>query len=147
MTWILRLLLWLALATAAAPASAQKVAGLARTPPMGWNSWNHYGCEIDEGLIRRTADAMVANGMRDAGYLYVNIDDCWQGERDTDGFLQPDPRRFPSGIKALADYVHARGLKLGIYSDAGSKTAAAGPGARGTNTRTRSSLRAGRSIT
>ena len=125
------LLLWLALATAAGPAAAQKFAELARTPPMGWNSWNHYGCEIDEALIRRTADAMVATGMRDAGYVYVNIDDCWQGERDADGFLQPDPQRFPSGIGALADYVHARGLKLGIYSDAGAKTCAGRAGSQG----------------
>ena len=65
--------------------------GLARTPPMGWNSWNRYGCRIDEGLIRGVADAMVTNGMRDAGYTYVNIDDCWQGERDKDGFIQADP--------------------------------------------------------
>jgi alpha-galactosidase len=126
-----RLLLWLALAMTAAPASAQKFAELARTPPMGWNSWNHYGCQIDEALIRGTADAMVANGMRDAGYVYVNIDDCWQGERDADGFLQPDPQRFPSGIKALADYVHARGLKLGIYSDAGAKTCGGRAGSQG----------------
>lgn len=124
---------WLALALAltATSASAQKFAELAPTPPMGWNSWNHYACEIDEGLIRRTADAMVANGMRDAGYVYVNIDDCWQGPRDADGFLQADPARFPSGIKALADYVHARGLKLGIYSDAGSKTCAGRAGSQG----------------
>lgn len=126
-----RLLLWLALVLAAVPASAQKFAELARTPPMGWNSWNHYGCNVDEGLIRRTADAMVANGMREAGYTYVNIDDCWQGERDADGFLQPDPQRFPSGIKALADYVHARGLKLGIYSDAGAKTCGGRAGSQG----------------
>jgi alpha-galactosidase len=126
-----RLLLWLALVLAAVPASAQKYAELARTPPMGWNSWNHYGCEIDEALIRRTADAMAANGMRDAGYVYVNIDDCWQGERDANGFLQPDGRRFPSGIKALADYVHARGLKLGIYSDAGAKTCGGRAGSQG----------------
>jgi len=127
----LRFLLWLALALTAAPASAQKFAELARTPPMGWNSWNHYGCSIDEDLIRRTADAMVANGMRDAGYVYVNIDDCWQGPRDAEGFLQPDPQRFPSGIKALADYVHARGLKLGIYSDAGAKTCGGRAGSQG----------------
>jgi len=125
------LLVLLVLAWVAVPASAQKFAELARTPPMGWNSWNHYGCSIDEDLIRRTADAMVANGMRDAGYLYVNIDDCWQGPRDADGFLQPDPQRFPSGIKALADYVHARGLKLGIYSDAGAKTCGGRAGSQG----------------
>jgi alpha-galactosidase len=126
-----RAMIGLSLALAATPAWPQKFAGLAQTPPMGWNSWNHYGCEIDEGLIRRTADAMVANGMRDAGYVYVNIDDCWQGARDADGFLQPDPQRFPSGIKALADYVHARGLKLGLYSDAGAKTCAGRAGSQG----------------
>lgn len=127
----LALLALLCAGLAAQPASAQKFADLARTPPMGWNSWNHYGCEIDEELIRRTADAMVANGMRDAGYVYVNIDDCWQGERDADGFLQPDPQRFPSGIKALSDYVHTRGLKLGIYSDAGSRSCGGRAGSQG----------------
>ncbi|HET8649820.1 MAG TPA: glycoside hydrolase family 27 protein [Gemmatimonadales bacterium] len=96
---------------------------LAPAPPMGWNSWNKFGCHIDEQLIRETADAIVASGMRDAGYRYVNIDDCWMApERDAQGRLQPDPERFPHGIKALADYVHAKGLKLGIYSSAGTKT-------------------------
>jgi alpha-galactosidase len=90
---------------------------------MGWNSWNHFHCDIYEDLIRETADAMVASGMREAGYEYVNIDDCWMApQRDANGDLQADPERFPSGIKALADYVHARGLKLGIYSSAGTKT-------------------------
>lgn len=116
---------------ACAPAFAQSAAPLAQTPPMGWNSWNRYGCRIDESLIRGVADAMVANGMRDAGYAYVNIDDCWQGERDKDGFIQADPARFPSGIKALADYVHTRGLKLGIYSDAGVKTCGGRAGSQG----------------
>ncbi len=110
---------------------AQKFEDLAQTPPMGWNSWNHFGCDVDEELIRETADAMVASGMRDAGYLYVNIDDCWHGERDEDGFIQAHPERFPSGMKALADYVHSKGLKLGIYSDAGWKTCAGRPGSRG----------------
>jgi len=119
------------LVCASTPAFAQGAAPLAQTPPMGWNSWNRYGCRIDEGLIRGVADAMVANGMRDAGYTYVNIDDCWQGERDKDGFIQADPVRFPSGIKALADYVHARGLKLGIYSDAGAKTCGGRAGSQG----------------
>lgn len=104
---------------------------LARTPPMGWNSWNTFGCSIDAALIRETADAMVASGLRDAGYVYVNIDDCWHGERDAQGFIQPDPKRFPSGMKALADYVHSKGLKLGIYSDAGEKTCAGFPGSQG----------------
>ncbi|NOW48258.1 alpha-galactosidase [Novosphingobium sp. SG751A] len=116
---------------ACVPAFAQSATPLAQTPPMGWNSWNRYGCRIDESLIRSVADAMVANGMRDAGYAYVNIDDCWQGERGKDGFIQADPVRFPSGIKALADYVHARGLKLGIYSDAGTKTCGGRAGSQG----------------
>ena len=115
----------------AALAAAQKATGLAATPPMGWNSWNRFGCDVDERLVRATADAMVASGMRDAGYLYVNIDDCWHGTRDADGFIRPDPERFPSGMKALADYVHARGLKLGIYSDAGATTCGGRPGSRG----------------
>ena len=105
-----------------APASAQKVEGLALTPPMGWNSWNHYGCNIDETLIKRTADALVSSGLRDAGYVYVNLDDCWHGARDEAGNIQPDPQRFPSGMKALGDYLHQRGLKFGLYSDAGATT-------------------------
>jgi len=112
-------------------AHGQKFDDLAETPPMGWNSWNTFACDIDEALIRETADAIVASGMRDAGYVYVNIDDCWHGERDEDGFIQPHPERFPSGMKALADYVHSKGLKLGIYSDAGSKTCAGRPGSQG----------------
>lgn len=112
-------------------AHAQKFEGLALTPPLGWNSWNHFGCDVDEKLIRETADAMVASGMKDAGYQYVNIDDCWHGERDELGFIHPDPERFPSGMKALADYVHSKGLKLGIYSDAGWKTCGGRPGSRG----------------
>ena len=123
-------LLAAALGTASVTA-AQKAPDLALTPPMGWNSWNHHGCEIDEQLIRETADAMIANGMRDAGYVYVNLDDCWQGERDADGFIQPDPARFPSGMKALGDYLHNRGFKFGIYSDAGSKTCAGRAGSQG----------------
>jgi alpha-galactosidase len=110
---------------------AQKFNGLALTPPMGWNSWNKFGCEVSEELIRETADAMIATGMKDAGYRYINIDDCWHGERDSIGFIHPDPEHFPSGMKALADYVHVRGLKLGIYSDAGWKTCGGRPGSRG----------------
>ncbi|WP_018014037.1 glycoside hydrolase family 27 protein [Teredinibacter turnerae] len=112
-------------------ALADKFEGLALSPPMGWNSWNTFGCDIDEGLIKTIADKMVASGMRDAGYQYVNIDDCWHGERDENGFIQPDKTRFPSGIKALADYVHNKGLKLGIYSDAGDKTCGGRPGSNG----------------
>jgi alpha-galactosidase len=115
----------------AATAQAQKSPGLALTPPMGWNSWNKFHCNVSETLIRETADAMVSSGMRDAGYQYVNIDDCWHGTRDTLGFIRPDSTHFPSGMKALADYIHSKGLKLGIYSDAGSKTCAGRPGSRG----------------
>ena len=124
------LLAALLLATPGA-AAAQKVDGLAPTPPMGWNSWNHYGCDIDENLIKRTADALVSSGLRDAGYTYVNLDDCWHGERDEAGNIQPHPQRFPSGMKALGDYLHQRGLKFGIYSDAGSMTCAGRPGSQG----------------
>jgi alpha-galactosidase len=99
---------------------------LAPTPPMGWNSWNRFGCDIDENLIRETADAMVSSGMAAAGYEYVNIDDCWaEPERDPEtGRYVAHHERFPSGIKALADYVHERGLKLGIYTSAGTLTCA-----------------------
>jgi len=106
--------------------------GMASTPPMGWNSWNEFGCEINEQLIRETADALVASGMVAAGYEYINIDDCWMAhERDAEGNLQADPSTFPSGIAAIADYVHARGLKLGIYSSAGTLTCAGRPGSIG----------------
>ncbi|WP_229505605.1 glycoside hydrolase family 27 protein [Massilia genomosp. 1] len=114
-----------------ARASAQKFDTLAATPQMGWNSWNRFACNIDEKLIRETVDAMVRIGMKDAGYEYVNIDDCWHGKRDKNGNIEPDPVRFPSGMKALADYVHAKGLKLGIYSDAGATTCGGRPGSRG----------------
>jgi alpha-galactosidase len=104
---------------------------LAQTPPMGWNSWNKFACNVSEDLIKSVADAMASNGMKDAGYQYVVIDDCWQVSRDENGNIVADPQRFPSGIKALADYVHAKGLKFGIYSDAGSKTCAGRPGSQG----------------
>src|SRR4029079_15952707 len=90
------------------------------------NSWNKFGCNVSESLIRETAAALVSSGMRDAGFVYVNIDDCWHGQRDAQGFIHEDPKRFPSGMKALADYVHSKGLKLGIYSDAGWKTCGGG---------------------
>ena len=105
--------------------------GLAKTPPMGWNSWNKFGCNVSEELIKQIADAMVSNGMKDAGYQYIVIDDCWQVDRDSQGNIIPDGKRFPSGIRALADYVHAKGLKFGIYSDAGTLTCEKRPGSRG----------------
>jgi len=101
------------------------------TPPMGWNSWNKFACEVDEKLIKEIADAMVSSGMKAAGYTYINIDDCWHGDRDSLGFIHPDAKRFPSGMKALADYIHSKGLKMGIYSDAGSQTCGGRPGSRG----------------
>ena len=110
---------------------AQKYAGLAMTPPMGWNSWNKFGCDVNEEKLKAAADALVASGMQAAGYKYIVIDDCWHGQRDAQGFIQADPVHFPSGIKALADYIHAKGLKFGIYSDAGWKTCAGRPGSRG----------------
>jgi alpha-galactosidase len=104
---------------------------IAPTPPMGWNSWNKFKCDVSEKLIREQADAMAASGMKAAGYTYIVIDDCWQKSRDVDGNIQADPERFPSGIKALADYVHAKGLKFGLYSDAGSLTCGGRPGSAG----------------
>jgi alpha-galactosidase len=103
---------------------------LAPTPPMGWNSWNKFGCNVSEKLIRGAADALVASGMKAAGYTYVVIDDCWQTKRDDRGAIVADPVRFPSGIKALAAAVHAKGLKFGIYSDAGTLTCAKRPGSK-----------------
>ena len=108
--------------------SAQTSASLAPTPPMGWNSWNKFGCNVSDKLIREMADAVVSSGMQAAGYQYVNIDDCWQVSRDASGTIVADPARFPSGIKALADYVHGKGLKLGIYTDAGTGTCEKRPG-------------------
>ena len=105
--------------------------GLARTPPMGWNSWNHFHCDVSERLIEETADAMASSGMRDAGYRYVVIDDCWQTARDVNGVIVADSARFPHGIKAVADYVHGKGLKFGIYTDAGTKTCQGRPGTLG----------------
>ena len=108
-------------------------APLAATPPLGWNSWNMFGSAVDEQCIRETADALVASGLKDCGYEYVVIDDCWseRSSRDPHGDLVPDPVRFPNGIKALADHVHAQGLKLGIYSDAAERTCAGYPGSLG----------------
>jgi alpha-galactosidase len=104
---------------------------LALTPPMGWNSWNKFGCKINEKIIRETADALVQSGMKDAGYQYIVIDDCWQAARDAQGNILADDKAFPSGIKALADYIHSQGLKFGIYSDAGTKTCQGRPGSWG----------------
>nr|WP_314895992.1 glycoside hydrolase family 27 protein [uncultured Flavobacterium sp.] len=109
-----------------------KYDGLAMTPPMGWNSWNTFETNIDEKLIKETADIMVASGMEAAGYNYIVLDDGWMAkERDKDGNLVADPVKFPSGIKALIDYVHSKGLKFGLYNCAGTSTCAGYPGTRG----------------
>ncbi|KAJ9160456.1 hypothetical protein P3X46_025856 [Hevea brasiliensis] len=103
--------------------------GLGRTPQMGWNSWNFFACNINETVIKETADALISTGLADLGYVFLNIDDCWSSAtRDAKGQLVPDPEAFPSGIKALADYVHGKSLKLGIYSDAGIFTCQVRPG-------------------
>ena len=105
----------------AKPASAQS-AQLAATPPMGWNSWNHFATRVTMRMCATTADILVSSGMRDAGYIYVNIDDTWEGERDAQGVIHTNSK-FPD-MKALADYVHSKGLKIGIYSGPGPKTCA-----------------------
>jgi alpha-galactosidase len=103
--------------------------GLAKTPPMGWNSWNLFASKIDDATVREMADAIVSSGMRDAGYIYINIDDTWEGVRDAQGNL-PSNSKFPD-MKALADYVHSKGLKLGIYSSPGPRTCGGYPGSYG----------------
>jgi alpha-galactosidase len=102
---------------------------VAATPPMGWNSWNHFACKVTAADVRSAADDISSNGMKDAGYIYVNIDDCWQGVRDEKGSIQPN-QKF-GDMKALADYVHAKGLKIGIYSSPGPKTCAGYEGSYG----------------
>ncbi|MCF1592789.1 NPCBM/NEW2 domain-containing protein [Streptomyces muensis] len=131
----------LAAPAAAAPPAAAIGAptvddGLALTPPMGFSNWNSTHCraEFNESMVKGIADIFVEKGLKDAGYEYVNLDDCWAlPSRDANGKLVPDPVRFPNGIKAVADYVHAKGLKLGIYTSAGTKTCnpAGFPGALG----------------
>src|SRR4029077_14637794 len=118
-----RLLLLLALAvlvpfqfpTAALAQQTAVSAGVALTPPMGWNTWNKFACKVSDELVRSMADSMVKSGMKDAGYQYVVIDDCGQVSRDKSASIVADPQRFPNGIKAVADYVHSVGLKFGIY--------------------------------
>ena len=124
--------MWAASLLLIAPAALASDNGLALTPPLGWNSWNQFQCNVSDALIRRQADAMVSLGLVDLGYQYVVIDDCWQADaRDASGRLAPDATRFPAGIAALSAYVRSRGLKLGIYSDVGTKTCAGYPGSFG----------------
>ncbi len=113
-------------------AESGKYTGLAMTPPMGWNSWNTFQANISEKLIKETADKMVSSGMAAAGYNYIVLDDGWMAkERGKDGNLVPDPQKFPGGMKALVDYVHAKGLRFGLYNCAGTKTCGGYPGSRG----------------
>lgn len=105
--------------------------GLGLTPQMGWNSWNHFACNVSEDLIKKTADALISSGLASYGYNYINIDDCWQIDRDANGYIIEDPDRFPSGMGALADYIHSIGLKFGLYSDAGFYTCQHRPGSLG----------------
>ena len=112
--------------------SAQKFEGIAQTPPMGWNTWNTFAGNINETLVKETAEVMIATGMRDAGYVYIVLDDCWLSkERDAKGNLVADPVKFPSGMKALGDFLHSKGFKFGIYNCAGTKTCGGYPGGRG----------------
>src|ERR1700749_1121550 len=112
----------LALALFALPVAAVAQTKIAATPAMGWNSWNHFAKNVTDKDVRTAADELVSTGMKDAGYIYVNIDDAWQGKRDSNGNIQPNSK-FPD-MKALADYVHSKGLKIGIYSGPGPKTCA-----------------------
>ncbi|MET8132947.1 alpha-galactosidase [Streptomyces sp. NPDC005251] len=116
----------------AAPQADALPNGLALTPPMGWNSWNKFGCNVTEQKVESVADYLVSSGLAAAGYTYVDIDDCWMaGSRDSAGRLVPDPVKFPDGISGTAAYVHGKGLKLGIYESAGTKTCAGYPGSLG----------------
>ena len=111
---------------------AQKFTNLALTPPMGWNSWNTFQTNISEQLVKQIADSIVNSGMQAAGFTYIVLDDGWMTmERDSNGNLVADPKKFPSGIKALAAYIHSKGLKFGLYNCAGTRTCAGYPGTRG----------------
>ena len=107
--------------------------GLGRTPQMGWNSWNHFHRNINQNVIMETADAFISSGLNKFGYVYVNVDDCWAQSRDSKGMIQPDPESFPD-FQGTIDHVHSKGLKFGLYSDAGTKTCAGRPGSLGHET-------------
>jgi alpha-galactosidase len=123
------ILVGVVLAVSHSPAAKAQSTQLAATPPMGWNSWNHFAGKVTDADVRAAADAMVASGMRDAHYIYINVDDTWEGERDAQGIIHPNSR-FPD-MKALGDYVHSKGLKFGIYSSPGPKTCAGYEGSYG----------------
>ena len=119
---MMMLVLGLMLAGGSGCYAVAQSATVAATPPMGWNSWNKFACDVTAADVRASADAIATNGMKEAGYIYVNIDDCWQGQRSADGKIQPNSK-FPD-MKALVDYIHSKGLKAGIYSSPGPKTCA-----------------------
>ena len=124
--------MWILLVLVSVHVQAQKFDSLAMTPPMGWNSWNTFSVNIDEKLINGIADSFIKDGLKDAGYEYLVIDDGWMAkERDKNGNLLADPEKFPNGMKAVIDYVHSKGLKFGIYNCAGNKTCGGYPGSRG----------------
>lgn len=108
--------------------------GLGLTPPMGFNTWNRFACNIHEDLVKEMAQAMVDSGLHKLGYQYINLDDCWQITRNESGYIVEDPHAFPSGMDSLVDYVHDLGLKFGLYSDAGLRTCAIRPGSLGYET-------------
>ncbi len=124
-----RLLLVLCVFSALTASAGDKI--ICKTPPMGWISWNLFEGNINETLVKEIADAMVNSGLRDAGYEYIILDDLWQGGRDKNGKVFPDPAKFPSGMKALGDYIHSKGLKFGIYSDVAEATCGGAVGSLG----------------
>lgn len=107
--------------------------GLGKTPQMGWNSWNHYNCNVTQSVVEKAADTFISLGLDKLGYSYINVDDCWAQSRDSKGVVQPDPVAFPD-FKGMVDYVHSKGLLFGLYSDAGTKTCAGRPGSLGYET-------------
>jgi alpha-galactosidase len=122
-------LILIAFALGCVQSAGAENSSVATTPPMGWNSWNHFACKVTAADVRSAADAIVSNGMKDAGYIYVNIDDCWEGVRNEKGRIQAN-QKF-GDMKALVDYVHGKGLKIGIYSSPGPKTCAGYEGSYG----------------
>lgn len=125
------LVLFMSISSLLFPQSEDNWDDLVLTPPMGWNSWNTFRLEINEDIVKGIADVLVEKGFKDAGYEYIVIDDGWQIDRDEKGNILPDKDKFPSGMKALADYIHCKELKFGIYSDAGYLTCGGFPGSRG----------------
>ncbi|MBV9804093.1 MAG: alpha-galactosidase, partial [Solirubrobacterales bacterium] len=123
--WLLAVLAIVAALSGRVPPASAESNGVALTPPMGWNDWYSSYCGVSAQLVEQTAQTMVNDGLKAAGYDYVNIDDCWMApSRDSSGNLVADPTRFPGGIEPVADFVHGLGMKLGLYEDAGTTTCA-----------------------